>query len=235
MAMNTTFRFLTVLLAASLLLACEKDNFDAPAARLAGRLLYQGEPVYVEYDRVRYELYQDGFGKTGPLGSTFTPEGEFSHQLFDGDYKMIIPIGQGPFVSRRNAAGNADTILINLRGSESLDIEVTPFWRVLNPILSAGEGKVAGTFGVEQIATGEDARDIESATLFVSKTAFANTQTNVATAGISGADITDPNSISLSVDIPDIQPVQNYVFATIGIKFVGVDDLIFSATERLDY
>ena len=233
--MKTTFRFLTVLLAGSLLLACEKDNFDAPGARLTGRLVYQGEPVYVEYDRVSYELYQDGFGKTGPLGSTFTPEGEFSQQLFDGQYKMIIPVGQGPFVARRNAAGNADTIFIDLRGSESLDIEVTPFWRIRDAQLSAGEGRVGATFGVEQVATGEDARDIESATLYVSKTAFANTQTNVATAGIAGADITDPSSVSLSVDIPDIQPVQNYVFATVGIKFVGVDDLIFSPTQRLDY
>ena len=233
--MNTTLQLLTALLTLSLLLGCEKDNFDAPNAQLTGRLLYQGEPIYLEYDRVNYELYQDGFGKFGPIGSTFTPEGEFSHLLFNGEYKMVIPLGQGPFVDMRNDAGAPDTLLIDLRGSQSLAIEVTPYWMVRNTILSAGEGRVAATFSLEQIATGEEARDIESATLYVSKTAFANPQTNVATAGIGGGDIADMNSISLSVDIPELQPVQNYVFASVGVKFAGVDDLIFSPTERLDF
>ncbi|WP_116127155.1 DUF3823 domain-containing protein [Lewinella sp. IMCC34183] len=233
--MKTTFRFLTILLAGTLLLACEKDNFDAPSANLTGRLLYEGEPIYLEYNRVSYQLYQDGFGKTGPIGSTFTPEGEFSHQLFNGEYKMVIPPGQGPFVALRNASDQPDTIMIDLRGNQNLDIEVTPYWRIRDAQLNAGEGRVSSTFGLEQIATGNSAREVESATLYVSKTAFANTQTNIATAGIAGGDITDMNNISLSVGIPEIRPTQNYVFASIGVKFVGVDDLIFSATERLDF
>ena len=233
--MSITTKLLTLLLLGGVLLACEKDNYDEPNARLTGRLLYQGEPIYVEYDRVSYDLYQDGFGKTGPINSRFTPEGEFSHLLFNGEYKMVIPIGQGPFVSPVNAAGQPDTLVINLQGSQDIDLEVTPYWRIRNTILSAGEGRVGATFGLEQITSGDNARDIEYATLYVSKTAFANTQTNVATATVAGGDVADLNAISLSVDIPEIQPVQNYVFASIGVKFAGVEDLIFSATERLDF
>ena len=83
--MKNILQYLVLAVAVSTLMACEKDNYEPPNAQLSGQLLYQGEPIYVEYDRVSYELYQDGFGKTGPLGSTFNQEGAFSHLLFDGD------------------------------------------------------------------------------------------------------------------------------------------------------
>ena len=232
--MKNTFHYIIALIVGTLLTACEKDNYEPPNALLSGRLLYQGEPIYVEYDRVSYDLYQDGFGKTGPLGSTFTQEGEFSQLLFDGDYKMVIPGGQGPFVTLQNDTGGADTLLIALRGNTTTDIEVTPFWMIRNPRLTAGGGNLTGTFALEQIAAGDNARAIESATLYVSKTAFANSQTNVATASVGGGDIADINNVSLSAAVPELVPTQNYVFASIGVKFAGVDDLIFSPTQKID-
>ena len=225
---------LALLLVGGLIVACEKDNFDEPTSSLTGRLVYQGEPILVEYERVGYELFQDGFGKTGSIPSAFTQEGEFAHVLFDGEYKMIIPVGQGPFVPMRNELGNTDTIVVDLRGSEDFDIEVTPYWMIRNPQLSAGEGSVSANFALEQIAMGEDERSVQGITLYVSKTAFANSQTNVATANLSGGDITDFNSISLNVEVPDIQPTQDYVFASIGVRINGVEDLIFSPTVKLD-
>ena len=233
--MKNTFQSITLVLGlAFALMGCEKDNYEPPSALLSGRLVYQGEPIYVEYDRVSYELYQNGFGKTGPLGSTFTQEGEFSQLLFDGDYQMVIPTGQGPFVTSQNDTGGADTMQIALRGSETLDIEVTPFWMIRNPQLGAGDGSVTGTFALEQIATGSNARDIESVTLYVSKTAFANSQTNVASTTVGSGDLTDLSAVSLSAEVPELIPTQNYVFASIGVKFAGVDDLIFSPTQKLD-
>ena len=232
--MKNFINYIALLVLGTALLACEKDNYEPPNALLSGQLLYQGEPIYVEYDRVSYDLYQDGFGKTGPLSNTFTSEGEFSQLLFDGDYKMVIPGGQGPFVTLQNDAGGADTILIALRGNTTQNIEVTPFWMIRNPQLTAGGGNVTGTFALEQIATGDNARDVESATLYVSKTLFANSQTNVATTTIEGGAITDINSVSLSAEVPELVPTQNYVFASIGVKFAGVDDLIFSPTQKID-
>ena len=138
--MHTLFKLLPLLLLGVLVFSCELDNYDEPDAMLTGRLVYQGEPIRVEFDRVGYELYQEGFGKVGPLGSAFTPQGEFSHLLFDGEYKMIIPTGQGPFVPIVNATGNPDTTLIDLRGSEDLEIEVTPYWMIRNtPVCQPGK------------------------------------------------------------------------------------------------
>src|SRR3954451_22147389 len=79
-------------------ISCKKDNYTPPSSTLSGRLLYQGDSIAVERDQVPYELYQYGFGKVGAIASTFTQNGTFSSLLFDGDYKLIIPNGQGPFL-----------------------------------------------------------------------------------------------------------------------------------------
>ena len=72
--MKSKFHYILFLALSTLTLSCEKDNFDAPKASLTGQLVYNGEAIGLEYNKVNYELYQPGFGKTGPIGSTFTPE-----------------------------------------------------------------------------------------------------------------------------------------------------------------
>ena len=232
--MKNIVKILAALLFGGLFTACELDNYEEPESSLTGQLLYQGEPIRVEYDRVSYELFQDGFGKVGPIGSSFTQDGELSQILFDGEYKMIIPVGQGPFVPVASADGTPDTTVINLRGSQDLMIEVTPYWMIRNTQLSAGEGSVAANFSLEQVASGDDAREVERVILYVSTTAFANSQTNVAFNTIEGGDIEDVNNVSVDVTVPDIQPTQDYVFASVAVKIAGVEDLIFSPTERLE-
>ncbi len=232
--MKMKFHYIILLALGTALMSCEKDNYEPPTSLLSGRVVYQGTPLNFEYDRVSYDLYQDGFGKTGPLGSTFTSEGAFSQLLFDGAYKMVIPGGQGPFVPLQTDAGTPDTIRISVNGNTTMDIEVTPYWMVRNTQLSAGGGQVTGTFALEKIITNANAKDVESVTLYVSKTLFANSQTNVATAVIEGGAITDVNNISLSATVPELVPAQNYVFASIGVKLAGVDDYIFSPTQKIN-
>ncbi|WPP50777.1 DUF3823 domain-containing protein [Catalinimonas niigatensis] len=232
--MKNIFHFIIVLTLSAAIMSCEKDNYEPPTSLLSGRLVYQGTPLNLEYNRVSYDIYQDGFGKTGPLSSTFTSEGEFSHLLYDGTYKMVVPNGQGPFLWENIGDGGQDTLVINLRGSAEIDVEVTPFWMIRNPQLSGSGNQVSGTFGLEQIVTNADAKQVESVTLYVSKTLFANSQTNVATNVIEGSTITDVNNLNLSVTVPELVPAQNYVFASIGVKLAGVDDLIFSPTQKID-
>ncbi len=212
--------------------SCEKDNYEPPSSQLTGQLLYQGTPLQLQHDRVSYELYQDGFGKRGPISSTFTTEGAFSHLLFNGLYKMVVPVGQGPFVWSGSDQG--DTLLITVNGNTEMDIEVTPYWMVRNSQFSASGGNVTGTFGLEQIITDANARTIENATLYVSKTIFASSENNIAIGTIEGGAITDMNSISLSATVPELVPAQSYVFARIGVKIAGIEDMIFSPVQKID-
>lgn len=230
--MKNKFHYIILLALGIAFMSCEKDNYESPSALLTGHLVYQGTPLQLQYDRVSYELYQEGFGKTGPISSTFTSEGAFSHLLFDGTYKMVVPDGQGPFVWGE-AADMPDTLIITLNGSTNMDIEVVPYWMVRNPQLSASSGKVTGTFGLEQIITDANAKSIENATLYVGKTLFAGPEATVAFDVIEGSAITDVNNVSLSTTVPELIPTQDYVFARIGVKIAGVDDMIFSPVQKI--
>lgn len=215
-------------------MSCEKDNYDEPDALLTGRLVYQGNPIHVEYNRVSYDLYQDGFGKTGPLSSTFTQDGEFSHLLFDGIYKMVVPEGQGPFLWENLGDTGQDTLVITLNGGVNIDVEVVPFWTINNTQFSGSANNVTGTISLNQIVTDANAKIIENVTLYISKTQFANSQTNVAISSLEGSAITDLTNVSLNVTVPNLVPAQNYVFASVGVKFEGVDDLLFSPTQKIE-
>ncbi|RYE37405.1 MAG: DUF3823 domain-containing protein [Sphingobacteriales bacterium] len=216
-------------------LSCKKDNYDPPSSTLNGKLVYKGEAIGVEYDRVPFELYQYGFGKIGSIAGTFAPDGTYSALLFDGEYKMIIPIGQGPFKSKTIAAGKPDSIAVSVNGNKTMDIEVEPFYMIRSPQVSAASGKVTGNFKAEKIVTDATGKDIEQVTLYIGKTQFVSGADNIALSNIAGSAITDPNNISLNVTIPSISPTQNYVFARLSIKVAGVEDRIFSPVVKLNF
>ena len=88
-------------------MACKKDNYKAPSSILKGRLMYKGDSIGVERNQVPLQLYQYGFGKVGAINGNFSQEGLYSFDLFDGDYKLIIPNGQGPFIWKKLEIGRA--------------------------------------------------------------------------------------------------------------------------------
>ncbi len=240
--MKIKFHYILLLAVSIGLASCALDNYDEPTSRLTGQIMYQGIPLNLEYERVSYELYQDGFGKTGPLnaeipnvdGSYFTPEGTFSQMLFDGTYKMVVPNGQGPFLWGEEA-DMPDTVTINVSGNTEQNFEVIPFWVIENTKFSAGNGNVTGSFGLKQIVTDANARAVESVTLYISKTLFANSQTNVGSTVLQSDSIPDLSNVSVSVAVPVLTPTQNYIFASVGVKFAGLDDLLFSPTEKITF
>jgi hypothetical protein len=237
--MNIKFHY-SILLAAFCigLVSCKKDNYDEPTSKLTGRLVYKGESIGVERNQVPYELYQFGFGKVGPIGSSFDQDGKFSALLFDGEYKLIIPNGQGPFMWKKTASGAPDTTTITLRGSQTLDLEVTPYYMIRSPQITGGGGKVTANFKVEKIITDANAKNIENVSLYINKTQFVSQSGEDRIAQpvtIAGSAITDPNNISLQITVPNIQPVQNYVFARIGLKIQGVEDRIYSPVVKVQF
>lgn len=216
---------------------CKKDNYDPPSSMLSGRLQYQGAEIHVEYNQVPYLVYQYGFGKVGPVTETnFKQDGSYSVVLFDGEYKMIIPGGQGPFLWKNTPGAGSDTIVVNMKGNQTLNIDVTPYYMIRNPQFTVSNGKVNGTFNIEKIITGANAKNVERVNLYLNRTAFVSggSNYNVASTSRPGADITDPNNVALSVTIPSLSPAQNYIYARIGLKIQGVEDMLFSPVVKLD-
>lgn len=232
--MKIKFQYI-ILLALFAAYGCKKDNYDAPSVSLKGRLLYNGEAVNVEYNRVPFELYQPGFGKTGPINGAFGQDGSYSTLLFAGDYKFTIPANQGPFRWKELSAGKRDTLAVKVSGNQTLDIDVTPYYMVRGAAITAASGKVNATFNIEKVITDANAKDIEKVSLFINKTQFVSNADQIAVTELAGSAMVSLNNITMSANIPSISPTQNYVFARVGIKIAGVEDLIFSPLVKVSY
>jgi hypothetical protein len=223
-----------IALLATTTVSCRKDNYNPPASHLGGHLVYKGEAIPLEYDQVTFELYQYGFGKTGPMAATFAQDGSYSMQLFNGDYKFIIPNGQGPFLWKQTPQGAPDSLDIVVTGNQELDIEVTPYYMIRNPQVNGSGTTISSTFKIEKIITGGDAKDVENVSLYVNRTQFVSGADNVAVKTVNGSDITDFNNVNLSITVPTLTPAQNYVYVRIGLKIAGVEDRIFSPLVKIN-
>lgn len=233
--MKNKFYFVIGALIAVLFSSCKKDNYDAPQADFTGRIVYKGEAINVQYGQVFFELWQSGFGNYSALNVNVAQDGNYSAKLFNGDYKLVFSPNQGPFLWKKNAAGRQDTIAVNINGSKTLDIEVMPYYMIRGATLTAAAGKVNGFCKLEKIITNADAKDIENVSLYINKTQFVDGSNNIATQQLNGAAIADLNNLNMSVTIPTLVPTQNYVFARIGVKIAGVDDLIFTPVTKISF
>ena len=211
--------------------ACQYDNYDEPQSFLKGRIVYKGEPIGVEYNNVNFELYEPGWQLRTPINVTVNQDGNYSALLFNATYKLVFQPSQGPVRTIR--VNNSDTTVVNLNGSQNLDIEVLPYYMIRTPQVSVTGRRVLGSASLEKIITDANARNVERVSLYVSKTSYVDTRTSVATANVTGAALTTPGSLTMAVDVPAFTPSQSFAFARIGVKIVGVEDMIFAPVQRI--
>lgn len=216
------------------LASCGYDNFDEPGSKLEGKLVYKGEAINVSYNDVTFQLWEPGWQKKGEINVSVNQDGTYGAMLFDANYKLVIPKNQGPFMSLTNAETKSDTILVNLKGGKVMDIEVMPYYMIRTPQFTVAGREVTGTFKVEKIITDANAKNVERVNLYVNKTQFVDFRSNVASAQLDGASVTAGNTITLKTTVPTITPTQNYVFARIGLKIAGVEDMIFSPVVKVN-
>lgn len=227
--MKIKFHYILYFALAVFFASCAKDNYDPPKSSLKGRIVYQGEPINVEHDQVRFQLWERGWGALTPIDVAVAQDGSYSALLFDANYKLLFPGGQGPFMP-----ATTDSMAVDLNGSQTMDIEVMPFYMVRSASFSASGRTISSSCRLEQIITDTiNAKNVERVTLYINKTTFVGGGTNIARKELNGADITDLSNVSLSVEVPAMVPSQNYVFARIGVKINGVEDMIFSPVEKV--
>jgi hypothetical protein len=229
---NRIFAFLCFALGLGLA-ACETDNYDAPESKLEGRIMYQGEPIHLGYNEVNMQLWEPGWQLRGAINVTVDQDGSYSTLLFNAPYKLIIQPAQGPFRSIQNPTTQSDTILVDLKGNQVLDIEVMPYYMIRNTQIASSARNVTANFGLEKIITDANAKNVERVSLYVNKTMFVDRGNNIASRDLTGANITNLNNISLSATVPAITPAQNYVFARVGVKIAGVEDMLYSAVQKI--
>lgn len=210
------------------LTSCEYDNYEEPKSRLYGKIVYQGEPINVGFNEVTFELWEPGWQLKVPIDVIVAPDGSFSALLFDGTYKLTIPTWQGPFKSK------TDTMTINLKGNQELNIEVEPYYMIRNPNFSVSNNVISASFGLEKIIAGKDAKDIEKVYLYVNKTQFVDIQSNIGKSELSGSDIENFDLITLTTPIPNLIVRQDYLFVRIGVKISNVEDFLYSPVQKIN-
>lgn len=233
--MKIKFHHITLLALMLTTAACKLDNVKPPSLTLNGQLMYKGTPIGVEYNQVPFQLYQSGYGGNAPISGTFAQDGTYSVLTFKGNYKFTIPGGQGPFQWKELPGGGRDTVNIALTGNQTINVEVVPYYMIRNDKISASDGNIVATFSIEKDITDETAKNIQTVSLFVNKTQFVSPADHAAEADLDGGSITDLSNVTLSVQKPAFAVTQNYVYARIGIRIAGVEDMIFSPLQKISY
>lgn len=213
-----------------LLSSCAYDNYDKPKSMLSGKIVYNGNPIHVASEQVTFRLFQSGFEAREPITVQIAPDGSYQALLFDGDYQIIFPKGQGPFIQNTKT----DTLNVKVRGDTKQNIKVLPYYIIKNLQFSVSGRTVSVNFGLKQII-GESTRaqDIQSVSLYIGTTRFTNIQNNVALKTMSGSQISNMNSIHLSTTVPDLTPTQSQVYAHVAVKIQSVEDRLYSKKMKL--
>jgi hypothetical protein len=217
--------FLAAILTAGMMSSCEKDNRAEPKSVLKGRVVYEGQPVGVRSNGVQLEIWQRGYQLFTKIPVYINQDGTFSASLFDGDYKLVRLRGNGPWVD------NTDTIAVSLRGTQELDVPVTPYFVFQNDSYSKGEGKVSATFSLKQV---DASRTLERVNLYIGTTMIVDPNNNAGNVQKPAAEITSLSQpITLTATLSAALAGREYVYARIGVKTSGVGEMLFSAPQKI--
>jgi hypothetical protein len=231
-----------------MLTACDNifgvDNYAAPTSTLAGRLVFEGQPVGVRSNGVQLELWEPGWELNQKIPVHVDQDGTFAAALFDGDYEINLLRGNGPWQNDPTRRP------IQVRGTATIDIPVQPFYVIRNeqiafdPAGGGPHGTIRATFNVGQLTTSPA---LEYVGVYMNGTNFVdrinsipipNAQRERARAQI----LTQLNAnspITINVNLPDNiyqtgSPARReYVFVRVGVKTVGVAEMLFSPVYRV--
>jgi len=234
--MKLRYCYLVLLMLSFVFTSCEYDNYDEPSAMLQGNIVYQGEAINLADNQVSFELWEPGWQLKTAINVPVAQDGSYSASLFNANYKLVFRQNQAPFRMMLNSATNSDTIMVNVSGTTTLDVEVEPYYMVRNPTITLSNDIVNASASLEQIITGEAARNVERVSLYINKTQFVDERGNynLARTDIAGGDITDMSNITLSLNVPDLVRTQSYIYARIGVKLEGIEQMLYSPVQKLD-
>lgn len=219
------FIFIGIVAILILFAGCEKDNYEAPKSMFTGRIVYDGQTLGVRSNGVQLELWQHGFQLFNKIPVYIAQDGTFSAEVFDGDYKLALVRGNGPW------ADKVDSIDVKVNGATVLDVPVDPYFIIKNEAFQNNSTTVTVTFTLQQINA---TRSLEAVKLYVGQTILLDDIINVASIQKSAADITDLNQpITLTVAIPASLVSKGYAFVRTGVKTFGVAEYLYSQAQKV--
>lgn len=205
--------------------SCEYDNFEEPKSTLTGRIVYEGEPLGVRNQGVQLELWQHGYDLFQKIPVYVSQDGTFSATLFDGDYKLTLIRGNGPWMDQ------TDSLDISLNGSQAIDVEVAPYFTLDEPSYEiVNDTIVRASFVVNQINAGST---VELAAVYLGRTSLTDRVRKEKEEEIFGNQITPGSPVSVDVTIPNGLRGRRDLFVRVGVKTLGVEELLYSHVDNV--
>jgi len=215
--------------------ACEYDNFDEPEATISGKIVYEGQTIYVKNNQVTFRLYEPGWELSAStyMNVQVAQNGTFSASVFSGkSYRLIRQDNIGPWVNPTAS----DTIYIDkCKKNEVVDLPVTPYYLLTNSSITNSGRIVSGSCTVREIAGG---RNIEYVGLYAGRNIIVDNAYNFGSATVEAV---AGDQISLRVDLSSLSvsstanslPSTGIFFARLGLKIEGIDAMIYTEPIQL--
>jgi hypothetical protein len=238
---------IVALLAPLVLAGCDNmfglDNYDQPNAFLTGQLLFQGQPVGVRSNGVQLELWQPSpeFELNSKIPVYVNQDGFYSAHIFDGDYEINLLSGNGPWLN------DPTRIPVQVRGNTVQDLQVRPYYTIRNPSVTLNTGVNAPVGAIQasfEIGHENPTQLVEFVGVYIGTTSIVDRANGLSIPNAqrerTRAAIGNLNApINISVNLPQnihLTPSparREHVFVRIGIKTVGVAELIFSPIYKV--
>ncbi len=202
---------------------CKKDNLKQPESQLTGRVIYDKDAIGVRSGGISFEIWQHGYQLFSKIPLNIAQDGSFTATLFNGDYKLVRAKGSGPW------ADNPDSIDVHVNGSATMDIPVDPYFMIKNASFQKSGINITATFTVQNVNT---ARALELVRIYIGPNYILDQNNNTANVQkTTPIDITQP--VTLTVAIPASIASQDFIYARVGVKTTGVNELMYSTAQKV--
>lgn len=206
--------------------SCEIDNYEPPTSMLTGTVVYDGKPIGVRSGGVQLELWQPGFALNTKIPVNVDQDGRFAASLFDGTYKLTFLAGNGPWVV------STDTIVVNLSGSADITVPAEPYYTIGDETIARNGESIEASFRTLAV---NESRALESVGLYIGTTTVLDNINNKQKVELPAADITSLDEpIDLAVTLGADLSARAYVFARIGVRTSGVNEMLFSPVFKIN-
>jgi hypothetical protein len=220
---NNNYLYTMLALFIFILAGCEKDNRTPPQSSLKGRVVYNKEPIGVRSGGVSFEIWQHDYQLFRKIALNIAQDGSFAALLFDGDYKLVRAKGAGPW------ADNSDSIDVHVSGAASIDIPVDPYFIIRSETFVKSGSTITATFTVQKVNT---SNTLEAVRIYIGPNYILDQNNNSANVQ-KAAPIDLSGTVTLSVAIPASLAAENYIYARVGVKTTGINELMYSASQKV--
>lgn len=211
-----------ILLIGLLVASCEFDNYEEPQSTLSGRIVYNGEPLGLRSSAVELELWQRGYDFFTRIPVYVAQDGTYSAVVFDGDYKMTLRRGIGPWLDK------TDSLDVQVRGSKIMDVEVQPYFVINNTSFNVNGNSISVTFTLQDTNSG---RNLEHATVYMGRTMLTDDRRNDGNYRVPMDKVTYGTPITVEFPIPASLASRSEIFVRVGAKTMGIPELVFSQAQ----